>query len=65
MPNWTAENFFRAIRTGLDPSGRKLAEGMPWKEVSALASDDDLRAIYAFLHGLPLNPSRSGVKRVK
>jgi mono/diheme cytochrome c family protein len=58
VPNWTAENFIHTIRTGLDPSGRKLAPGMPWKEVSAFASDDDLSAMYAYLHSLPLNPAR-------
>ena len=58
VPNWTAENFIHTLRTGLDPSGRKLAEGMPWKEVSAFASDGDLTAMYAYLHSLPLNPAR-------
>jgi hypothetical protein len=25
---------------------------MPWKAISAFASDDDLAAIYTYLHGL-------------
>jgi hypothetical protein len=25
---------------------------MPWQAVSAFAGDDDLKAIYAYLHGL-------------
>lgn len=55
VPNWTAETFVHVLRTGLDPSGRKLLPEMPWKAVSAFASDDDLNAMYAYLHSLPLN----------
>ena len=39
------------MRTGVDPYNHTLA-GMPWKAISTFASDEDLKAIYAYLHGL-------------
>lgn len=57
VPKWSQEQFDNTIRTGVDPTGHTLnAEQMPWKEISAFASDDDLKAIYAYLHGLPTLP---------
>jgi mono/diheme cytochrome c family protein len=52
LPNWSAEDFMKTLRTGVDPSNHALSEEMPWKRVSTFASDDDLRAMYAYLHGL-------------
>lgn len=52
VPNWSAEGFVQTLRTGVDPANHKLAEGMPWKELSSFANDDDLKAIYTYLHGL-------------
>jgi hypothetical protein len=40
------------MRTGIKPDGSALSEEMPWQEVNAFASDDDLRAIYAYLKSL-------------
>lgn len=49
--NWTEKQFFKAIREGkykgLD-GGRMLLPPMPWP-VYAQATDDDLKAIFAFL----------------
>lgn len=49
--NWTEEQFFKAIRQGkykgLD-NARPLLPPMPWM-VYAQATDDDLRAIFAYL----------------
>ena len=50
---WSEADFLKAIRTGTRPDGTQLREEMPWKEISNFASDDDLRAIYAFLKTLP------------
>jgi len=56
-PTWSEDGFIKTIRTGVDPTGHTLnPEDMPYKQISALASDDDLRAIYAYLHGLPALP---------
>ena len=52
LPKWSAEDFIHTLRTGVDPYNRTLAEGMPWKEVSTFARDEDLKAMYAYLHGL-------------
>jgi mono/diheme cytochrome c family protein len=52
VPKWTEEEFVHTLRTGVDPYRRILSEGMPWEAVSAFAGDDDLKAIYAYLHGL-------------
>ena len=52
LPKWGVEDFTRTLRTGVDPNNHTLAGGMPWKEISAFASDEDLKAIYTYLHGL-------------
>jgi cytochrome c553 len=52
VPTWSETGFVATLRTGADPAGHTLGEGMPRKEISAFASDDDLRAIYAYLRSL-------------
>jgi mono/diheme cytochrome c family protein len=52
VPAWTAEGFVHTLRTGVDPANHTLAEAMPWKDISSFANDNDLMAIYAYLHGL-------------
>ena len=51
VPTWSVEGFIRTIRTGVDPNNHTLLAGMPWKDISAFATDEDLRAIYSYLHG--------------
>ncbi len=54
VPGWTETQFVQTIRTGKDPNGYSLRpDMMPWKNFSAAYSDDELKAIYAYLHGLP------------
>jgi mono/diheme cytochrome c family protein len=51
---WDQAGFARAIRTGATPDGKNLdPDEMPWKEYTAVFSDEDLRAIYAYLQSLP------------
>ena len=50
---WSVENFVRTLQTGIDPYNRTLAEGMPSKGISAIASDTGLKAIYQYIRGLP------------
>ena len=57
VPNWTEEQFVTLIRTGRLPDGSSVSDDMPWKEINDLASDDDVRALYAYLHGLTPVPS--------
>jgi mono/diheme cytochrome c family protein len=52
VKGWTEEQFLRALREGVDPSGKKLAEQMPWRQYGR-GTDDDLRALYAYLKSLP------------
>ena len=49
---WTQEQFINTIRTGITPSGRQLTEDMPWKQFGTMV-DEDLQAIYTYLHTLP------------
>jgi len=57
---WTEDMFLRAVRTGrhLGGSGRPILPPMPWTNL-ALQSDDDLRAIFAYLRSVP--PLRNDV----
>ncbi len=53
VPKWSEADFIKTIRTGVDPTGHALdRDQMPWKDISAFATDDDLRGIYLYLHGL-------------
>lgn len=53
VPKWSDADFVKTIRTGVDPSGKQLnPDMMPWKELSARFSDDELKAIYTYVHGL-------------
>jgi cytochrome c553 len=45
--------FFAVFRNGRRPDGSPVAEGMPWKNIGRAMSDDDLRAVQAFLQTLP------------
>jgi mono/diheme cytochrome c family protein len=52
VPKWTETDFIKTIRSGADPTGHTLSDQMPWEQISAFATDDDLKAIYQYLHGL-------------
>jgi mono/diheme cytochrome c family protein len=70
VPQWTEEQFMAFFNTGTMPGGGQvpiitLASGyseprMPWTAVRAATTDDELKAIYAYLHSLPPgdNPSK-------
>jgi mono/diheme cytochrome c family protein len=49
---WSEADFVQTIRSGTDPAGHALHPFMPWRQNRRM-SDDDLRAIYAFLRTLP------------
>jgi mono/diheme cytochrome c family protein len=67
VPQWSEEQFMTFFNTGMLPSGAKVpmltfASGfsepiMPWPMVRAVTTDDELKAMYAYLHSL------SAVKR--
>lgn len=51
MPQWSKEDFFQAMRTGVDPTGRQIDPLMPWKTIGKL-DDVELAALYEYLHAL-------------
>lgn len=63
VPGWTEEQFMTFFNSGVLPSGEKvpiitLPSGfseprMPWPQVRAVATDDELKDIYNYLHNLP------------
>lgn len=63
VPQWTEEQFMTFFNTGMMPGGAKvpmitMASGfstqrMPWSMVRAATTDDELKAMYAYLHSLP------------
>ncbi len=54
LGNWTEELFIKAMRTGmhLGAEGRPILPPMPWPEFRNF-TDDDLKAIFAFLKTVP------------
>lgn len=52
---WPEETFIQTIRTGKhlgNPNGRNILPPMPWEEVAKM-TDEDLKAVYAYLQSLP------------
>jgi len=52
LVGWTVDDFIKAVREGLKPSGTALSEEMPRYGTS----DEDLAAIFAYLKTLPPLP---------
>jgi mono/diheme cytochrome c family protein len=53
VPTWQEAAFVNFFRTGVDPYGRNIDPTvMPWRDTGKAYTDDELRAIYAYLHGL-------------
>jgi cytochrome c553 len=59
---YTEASFIKTLRTGKKPEGEDLLPPMPWALYKAM-SDDDLRALYAYLQSIPAikNNVRSAV----
>ncbi len=51
VPQWTKNDFFTAIRTGVDRTGHQIQPPMPWKTIGLL-DDVELEAVYNYLHNL-------------
>jgi mono/diheme cytochrome c family protein len=52
LGSWTPEMFIKAIRTGKDMGeGRDILPPMPWENFAKM-TDNDLRAIFAYLRSL-------------
>jgi mono/diheme cytochrome c family protein len=53
VKGWTDQQFVATIRSGVDPTGYQINPTvMPWRQFGR-ASDEDLRALYAYLVSLP------------
>lgn len=52
LGGWSEDDIIAAVRSGVAPGGRELAPVMPWPSYAAL-SDDDAKALVAFLKSLP------------
>jgi cytochrome c553 len=53
VSRWTEAQFVQTMRSGVTPEGRRLRpEFMPWPAVGTL-HDDELHALYTYLHQLP------------
>ena len=52
VPNWSASDFVKTIRTGIDPTSHQLINAMPWQQFSVAYTDAELGDIYQYLHGL-------------
>jgi mono/diheme cytochrome c family protein len=49
---WTEETFIKTIRTGKHMgTGRNILPPMPWDQYARM-TDDDLKAVFAYLHSL-------------
>jgi mono/diheme cytochrome c family protein len=54
---WSEADFIKTLRTGVTPSGTQLPnEFMPWKYKGQM-SDNELKAIWAYLQSLPSLPT--------
>ncbi|MFO1371440.1 MAG: cytochrome c [Candidatus Competibacteraceae bacterium] len=53
LGSWTEDNFVQALKTGKHGGvSRPIMPPMPWQALSHL-TDEDLQAIYRYLHTLP------------
>jgi mono/diheme cytochrome c family protein len=53
VPTWAEGDFVRFFRTGDDPYSRHVDPAlMPWQDIGRAYTDDELRAMYAYLHQL-------------
>lgn len=49
VPHWKEDEFIKFFRQGQDPSGRIVADIMPWKNYGLALGDDDLKSLYQYL----------------
>jgi mono/diheme cytochrome c family protein len=53
VSQWSAEAFIQTMRTGVDPYGHAVDPAlMPWQDYAAAFNNEELEAIYTYIHGL-------------
>lgn len=58
VPKWSKDDFFKTMRTGIDPTGHQVQPPMPWQTIGKL-DDVELEALYLYLHSLePITPNK-------
>jgi mono/diheme cytochrome c family protein len=49
VKGWSQDQFIATLRNGVDPTGHRLSDQMPWKTIGRL-DDIEIGAIYQYLH---------------
>ena len=52
LAKWTSDQFITVLHTGKTPDGRTLTPYMPWQTMGKAHNEDELKAIYMYLHSL-------------
>jgi cytochrome c5 len=52
LSKWTSDQFILALRTGKTPEGKLLSDFMPWKGMGSSHTDDEMKALFLYLHEL-------------
>jgi mono/diheme cytochrome c family protein len=52
VPNWSEEDFTNVFNKGIAPSGDAISDEMPWKDYRQMFTDEQLKDLYTYLHGL-------------
>jgi len=59
VTQWNQPDFLTFFRTGAAPGGKQVdPDVMPWKDFSKILTDQDLQALYLYLHSAP--PKNNG-----
>jgi hypothetical protein len=51
VSNWSENDFVTTLRVGKTPEGHVLGHRMPWRDIAAFATDDDLRGAFEYMQG--------------
>jgi len=52
VPRWSEADFMNVFNQGLGPSGNTISDEMPWKDYRQMFTDEQLKDLYTYLHGL-------------
>jgi mono/diheme cytochrome c family protein len=52
LGKWNSDQFITALHTGKTPDGRTLSGFMPWSTIGKAHTEEELKAIYLYLHEL-------------
>ena len=52
IKNWSSDQFIAVMHTGKTPDGRTLSEFMPWNTLGKAHNENELKAMYLYLHDL-------------